>query len=224
MKLKEVADLFSGVGVQTTRQSTRLFHGAAQSDCLELEEMGSPKVQALAFLKAGEFGKAVECISKFGVHLRGCEWDSVIEHFSKRSEDALQSEDMRAYKRNQRRIGALIRFRDSGLDPDSLVPPVELEEGYRGKILLVSVSGGVIRRPGLFALGRLRASRDSEEYRNGNDGPRPAQYRCAAPWEGPGCSSRKTVRSASGERATNSVPVTRHWRPHWSRNVFRAGR
>lgn len=144
MKLKEVAELFSGVGVQTTRQSTRLFHAEVNSECLELEEMGSPKVQTLAFLKAGEFEKAVECINRFGVSLRGAELDSAIAHFSSRMDEALQAEDMRAYKRNQRRIGALVRFRDSGLDPNSLVPLVELQEGYRGKILLVSISGGAI--------------------------------------------------------------------------------
>jgi hypothetical protein len=51
---------------------------------------------------------------------------------------------MRAILRNQRRIGALVRFRDSGLDPNSLVPLVELDDGYHGKILMVCVSGGVI--------------------------------------------------------------------------------
>lgn len=144
MKLNEVAELFSGVGVQTARQTMKMFHAECESDCLELDEMGSPKIQTLALLKAGEFEKAVECIKRYGVALQRSELDSVIAHFGRRLDESREAADGRAITRNQRRIGALVRFRDSGFDPNSLVPLVDLDEGYRGKILMVSISGGVI--------------------------------------------------------------------------------
>ncbi|RJQ55655.1 MAG: hypothetical protein C4530_15625 [Desulfobacteraceae bacterium] len=85
---------------------------------------------------------AAAAMKHFGVALRKRRIEAIAGVIEKEATSSRSIGDIRIAERLERRARAIRIFYDHGLDTVRLVPPVDLQEGYRGKILLVSVSGG----------------------------------------------------------------------------------
>ena len=64
--------------------------------------------------------------------------------FKSMEAEALPRNDFVKLRQLRRRIESLPAFFDSGFDASKLILAVRIPEGYCGKILLVSISGGVV--------------------------------------------------------------------------------
>ena len=104
----------------------------------------SKKPEVLDYLKAGELESAFNKMAVFRVELKSSDFDEVIAHLKEKSAQALSREQIRPAKRYSRIIDALQSLQCSGPDPTNLIAPVILPQGYNGKILLASVTGGII--------------------------------------------------------------------------------
>lgn len=111
------------------------------SICREVYE---GKEHVLAYLRAVKLELAVAAMNEFQVSLQKSDFEPIIDSLKEKARYKYAKGEIRSANRSSRRIRALKIFRDHGLDPEKLIPLVELPEGYRGKILLVSFSGGVI--------------------------------------------------------------------------------
>ena len=111
------------------------------SICREVHE---GKEHVLAYLRAVKLELAVAAMNEFQVSLQKSDFEPIIDSLKEKARYEYAKGEIRSANRSSRRIRALKIFRDHGLDPEKLIPLVELPEGYRGKILLVSFSGGVI--------------------------------------------------------------------------------
>lgn len=101
------------------------------------------KAAILEFFQAGEFEKAIGNIDASGIAINDADIDVVLSHFHERL-DGLDPCMYDAARQLRLRIERLSAYRDAGCVPDALIPSVVLPDGYRGKILLVGFSGGVI--------------------------------------------------------------------------------
>ena len=104
----------------------------------------SAEGQVLAWFEAGEFEKAINLINSSGVRLDIWDICLVIARFESMAAEALQRNDFVTIRQLRYRKESLLSFCNGGFDADKLIPPVRMSEGYCGKILLVSISGGVI--------------------------------------------------------------------------------
>ena len=111
------------------------------SICREVHE---GKENVLAYLRAVKLELAMTAMNEFQVSLQKSDFEPIIDSLKEKIRYDHSKGEIRSANRLSRRIRALKIFRDHGLDPEKLIPLVELPEGYRGKILLVSFSGGVI--------------------------------------------------------------------------------
>jgi hypothetical protein len=106
--------------------------------------MQTEKERVLAYFEAGEFERAIELINASGVSLVGADIHRVITLFERMAAEALSRNVFVTVRQLHVRRESLLAFRDGGFDADKLIPQVKIPEAYRGKILLVSISGGVI--------------------------------------------------------------------------------
>ena len=102
------------------------------------------EITILEHLRAGGLEIALKQIAAFQVKLKSSDIDQVIEFLKKDLKQTVSKEQTRSAKRLKRLIDALQSLHMHGPDPANLIAPVILPEGYNGKILLLSVSGGVI--------------------------------------------------------------------------------
>jgi hypothetical protein len=118
---------------------------------------GRPSQQAevLNYLKAGKLESALNEMTKLDVELDVSDYDGVIAHLKEKAEHALSRERIRSAKRCRRIIGTLQSLQKFGSDPTHIIAPVILPEGYNGKILLASVSGGIIKNCFILRSGDL---------------------------------------------------------------------
>jgi len=106
------------------------------------------KALVLDYLRDAKFDSAQAAIKAFHVSLSGSDFEPVIQSLKAAYKGS--KGEIRSGNRLHRRMKAVKIFRDYGLDPEKLIPPVMLPEGYNGKILLMSVSGSAIN--GLICL------------------------------------------------------------------------
>lgn len=111
------------------------------SICREVHE---GKEHVLAYLRAVKLELAVAAMNEFQVSLQKSDFEPIIDSLKEKARYEYAKGEIRSANRSSRRIRALKIFRDHGFDPEKLIPLVDLPEGYRGKILLLSFSGGVI--------------------------------------------------------------------------------
>ncbi len=68
----------------------------------------------------------------------------LIDYFKTQIKLSLSEGEIREATRFKRRLAAIIILRDYGFDSRKLIPELILPEGYKGKIILISISGGLI--------------------------------------------------------------------------------
>ena len=102
------------------------------------------KSTILEHLKAGELEVALKQVAEFQVSITPSDFDPVLTLLKADLKQHVSKEQFRSANRLNRIITALKSLQQHGSDPACILDPVILPEGYRGKILLVSVSGGII--------------------------------------------------------------------------------
>jgi hypothetical protein len=108
--------------------------------------MQTGREEILNYLKSGEFERAMDSAKRWGVTLSESDIYSAIDHFNSQLGQAILANNAVLSRQLRRRIERLAAFGNSGFDTNSLIPLVELPDGYSGKILLVSVIGGIVGR------------------------------------------------------------------------------
>lgn len=102
------------------------------------------KLSILEHLKAGELEVALKQIAEFQVTLKPSDFDPVLTRLKADLKQHVSKQQIRSANRLNRIITALKSLQQHGPDPACILDPVILPQGYHGKILLVSVSGGII--------------------------------------------------------------------------------
>jgi len=125
-----------------------------------------PKTLLLDHISKLQLASAAAAMVRFAVRPEKREIKSIIAVL--KAEAALNRSrgEIRRSRRLERRARAVGIFHDHGLDPARLIPPVDFEEGYSGKILVVSISGGTITGMNCLRSGDLwhhEILRDAEE-------------------------------------------------------------
>ncbi len=105
---------------------------------------GITREEMLAHLRKGRFESVFEAIETGGASPRYSDFTPIIESLARRAGKLRSTGEIGQARRLERRIRALAGLRDHGLDPAHMIAKVELPEGYNGKILMVSISGGVV--------------------------------------------------------------------------------
>ncbi len=85
---------------------------------------------------------AAAAMKHFGVALQKRRIEAIAGVIEKEATSSRSIGDIRIAERLERRARVIRIFSDHGLDPMRLIPSVDFKEGYCGKILLISVSGG----------------------------------------------------------------------------------
>jgi len=102
------------------------------------------KATVLNHIRMVELESASAAMETFNVSLSGLDLEPIIESFKAAAERERSKGEIRSANRLGRRIKALGVFRDHGLNPKRLIAPVILPEGYNGRILLMTITGGVL--------------------------------------------------------------------------------
>lgn len=102
-----------------------------------------PKI-ILTLLKEGKLEPAAKAIKEFQINLAGIDFASLIEYFNKQIKISQFEEKIRESIRFERRLAAIKILREYGFDSKNLIPQLILPKGYNGKIILISISGGLI--------------------------------------------------------------------------------
>ena len=102
------------------------------------------KATVLDHIRMVRLESASAAMKSFHVSLSGSEFEPGIESFKAAAERKRSKGEIRSANRLNRRKKAVEVFRDHGLDPNRLIAPAVLPEGYNGKVLLVAISRGVL--------------------------------------------------------------------------------
>jgi len=102
------------------------------------------KATVLDHIRMVRLESASAAMKAFHVSLSGSDLEPVIESFKIAAEHERSKGEIRSANRLDRRKKAVEVFRDHGLNPKRLFAPAILPEGYKGKILLMAISGGVL--------------------------------------------------------------------------------
>ena len=113
------------------------------------------KIAILEQLKAGKLETALKQIAKFQIKLKTSDLDQIITLLEKEVKQSISTEDFRGAKRFKRLIRAIKSLSKHGPDPANILDPVILPDGYNGKILLISISGGIIENTVILRSGDL---------------------------------------------------------------------
>ena len=123
------------------------------------------KIAILEQLKAGELEIALKQIAEFQIKLKTSDFDQINTVLKKEVKQSISTEDFRGAKRFKRLIKAIKSLGKYGPDPANILDPVLLPEGYNGKILLISVSGGIMLNTVILRSGDLWHSEILRETR-----------------------------------------------------------
>lgn len=107
--------------------------------------MKAGRSEIVAFFKAGEFDTAIEKAGYRGKALEDREVDSIRDHFRRAFDEAIRNGDAANARRLRHRLNGFSAYCKAGFDPDRLLPAACMPEWYRGKILLLSVSGWIFK-------------------------------------------------------------------------------
>ena len=118
-------------------------------------DSGITKSSILEHFKAGELEVALMQIDESKVRLEKPDYDQIISFLEQELERNVSNQEIRFAKRLARIIHSVKSFRTHGLDPSNVLEPVILPDSYHGKILLLSVSGGVIENTVILRSGDL---------------------------------------------------------------------
>ncbi|MHC1728137.1 MAG: hypothetical protein AB9866_19390 [Syntrophobacteraceae bacterium] len=110
----------------------------AESDAL------AAKREVLDLFRTGEFEKAIEAGERSGAEIQDLDIYSIMIHLLIHLEKALECDDFTVARQNRLRVQRLLALVEGEFDSNALIAPVVLPEDYSGKILLVSISGGII--------------------------------------------------------------------------------
>jgi len=102
------------------------------------------KLAILEHLKAGALEVALKQIAEFQVSLKPSDFNPVLTLLKADLKQHASEKQFRSANRLNRIITALKSLQQHGPDPACILDPVIVPHGYHGKILLVSVSGGII--------------------------------------------------------------------------------
>ncbi len=98
----------------------------------------------LTHFKEGKLELAAKAIEEFQMNLGEFDFVLLIDYFKTQIKLSLSEGEIREATRFKRRLAAIIILRDYGFDSRKLIPELILPEGYKGKIILISISGGLI--------------------------------------------------------------------------------
>ena len=118
-------------------------------------DAGITKSEILEHFKAGELEVALMRIVEFKIRLEKSDYDQIISFLEQELEHNVSNQQIRSAKRLERIMHSLNSFRAHGLDPSNILEPVILPDGYHGKILLLTVSGGVLENNVILRSGDL---------------------------------------------------------------------
>ena len=99
------------------------------------------------------------------VRLESSDFDRIVSLLAEDLKHSTSEEDFRATKRLKRITNAITSLRKHGPDPSNILNPALLPEGYHGKILLISVSGGIMQNTVILRSGDLWHSEILRETR-----------------------------------------------------------
>ena len=94
------------------------------------------------YLLKGQLESALEAMDKYRISISASDFRRIANLLEEKVNRYYHNGDIRAARRMERRLKALKIFRDHGLDPDKLIAITDLQDGYEGKILLLSISAG----------------------------------------------------------------------------------
>jgi len=143
---KKLRDFVQQHGVKTLnvagpRQSHEPDVAAFVGQVFSLAFIDCPKLpmpaQVLACLCLGYLESAQQLMQQAHVVPEPQDLDAILQDLESQAATQQAQENPRQAKRMQRRILALEVFREHGLDQEQLIRPVDLAEGYAGKILLM---------------------------------------------------------------------------------------
>ena len=97
------------------------------------------------YLLRGQLESALEQMDKYRISLDPSEFSRIAKLLEEKVNRNYHNGDIRAARRIERRLQALKTFRDHGLDPGKLIATTDLNDGYEGKILLLSISAGTAK-------------------------------------------------------------------------------
>jgi hypothetical protein len=123
------------------------------------------KSDVLELLKAGELEAALKQTADFQVRLEASDFDRIISLLEKELKQRVSEEQFRSAKRLKRIINTITSLRKNGTDPSNILDPVLLPKGYNGKILLISVFGGIMQNTVILRSGDLWHSEILRESR-----------------------------------------------------------
>ena len=118
-------------------------------------DSGITKSAIIEHFKAGEFEVALRQSGESKVRLKKPDYDQIISFLKQELERNVSNQQIRFAKRLARIIHSVKSFRTYGLDPSKILEPVIVPDGYHGKILLLSVSGGVLENNVILRSGDL---------------------------------------------------------------------
>jgi len=97
-----------------------------------------------ALLKEGRLETMQSLLDRDGIEPDRLLIDASIQYLAREAKAAHDKGEIRWGNRLDRRAGALTLFADYGLDPERLIRQAVLPLGYCGKILLISIDGGIV--------------------------------------------------------------------------------
>ncbi len=104
---------------------------------------------------AGQLEIALMQIDESKIRLKHSDYDQIISFLKQEIEQYVSNQQVRSAKRLGRIMHSVQSFRTHGLDPSNILEPVILPDGYHGKILLLSVSGGILENNVILRSGDL---------------------------------------------------------------------
>ncbi len=113
------------------------------------------KKAILEHFRGGELEIAMKNIAEFQVRLEPSDFNRIISFLEEELKQSVSNEQIRAARRLNRIINSIKSFCRHGPEPSYILEPAILPDGYRGKILLLSVSGGVIENTVILRSGDL---------------------------------------------------------------------
>jgi len=120
------------------------FSCGNEKDLPEIEALKRAKDRVLACFGAGEFEEAVKLLNSSGARIEIPDLKGILVDYEKAAAEALLRDDFEEVRKLRHRTESLQAFCTGGFNPNTLIPKVLMTEAYCGKILLVSISGGVI--------------------------------------------------------------------------------
>ena len=103
------------------------------------------KALVLDHISKVKLESALAAMNEFQVSLEKSDFDPIIDSLTAKADGQRTEGEIHLANQFTRRVRAIKIFRDHGLDSKKLISPVLLPEGYKGKILLVNIFGGMIR-------------------------------------------------------------------------------